>query len=268
MKKSDLSTRRFPPCQPPAADPAIAAALVPQRRVSLLRLLLLAWIAGLALLATPLFAVSPQGLDIVLKGIGAPAAPHMLPGSDVLIFSYRQDRSARSVAARFDHEGYRILHQFSRNELGVFVLDYPVPEGVREIRYRIVVDGLWMSDPSNPRVQTDELGMEFSLFTLDREPPRAVANPRFEKDGTITFMFRGPPSRRVSIVGDWNGWDPFLDYMTETDRGVYRISLRMRPGRHWYYFVTEGRRVLDVSNPATGTDPEGAAVSYFSFPPG
>jgi hypothetical protein len=65
----------------------------------------------------------------------------------------------RSVAVRFAHESYRVLHQFSRNEFGVFLLDYPVPPGVRDMRYRICVDGLWMSDPSNPRVQTDELGV-------------------------------------------------------------------------------------------------------------
>jgi len=269
VKKSDLSTQRFTPgprgdAPAPALDPAVSAALVPLRKVSLLRLLLLACAAGIVLLAPPLFAVSPQGLDVLIKGIAAPAAPRMV--DDILILSYRQDRPARSVAARFAHEDYRILHPFARNEFGVFVLDYPVPAGRRDIRYRIGVDGLWMSDPSNPMVQTDELGIEFSLVTLDREPPRSIANPRFDPGGVITFLFRGTPSRRVSIAGDWNGWDPFVEYLAEEEPGMYRISLRMLPGRHWYYFIFEGRRVLDVSNPATGSDPDGGLVSSFSAP--
>jgi 1,4-alpha-glucan branching enzyme len=70
----------------------------------------------------------------------------------------------------------------------------------------------------------------------------------------------------VSIVGDWNGWDPFVDHLRETEPGRYSISLRVRPGRHWYYFLADGQRVLDVANPATGRDPEGRQVSYFSLP--
>jgi hypothetical protein len=170
------------------------------------------------------------------------------------------------VALRFAHENYGVLHEFSRNEFGVFVLDYPVPPGHRSLRYRICVDGLWMSDPSNPRVQTDELGVEFSLVTLEREPPRPLANPEVGAGGQVTFVFRGRPSGRVSIVGDWNGWDPFVDHLRETEPGRYSISLRVRPGRHWYYFLADGQRVLDVANPATGRDPEGRQVSYFSLP--
>ena len=266
MKKHEPSADRLTPPsrgEAPAHGQAGPTSPVPQRRISLVRLLLLSSVLGLAALAGPVFGLSPQGLDVEIKGIAAPTAPYVIPGSDVLILSFRQEAPARSVVARFSHEGYARVHEFAKNEYGVFVLDYPVPEGRREFRYRIAVDGLWMSDPENPRVETDALGTEFSLFTLEREPPRTIVNPRREADGRLTFTFRGSPSRRVSIAGDWNGWDPFVDYLAESDPGVYRISLRMRPGRHYYYFVTDGRRVLDAYNPATGTDPDGAPVSSF-----
>jgi len=254
----------LPRALPPAGTPPALPALVPQRRVSLIRCLLLACLVGFACLASPLYAANPQSLDVLIKGINAPQPPQMV--DDVLILSFRQERPARSVAARFAHENYGVLHPFSRNEYGVFVLDYPVPAGVREIRYRIAVDGLWMSDPSNPRVETDPLGTEFSLVVLEREPARSILNPQAEPRGAVSFTFRGSPSRRVAIAGDWNGWDPFMDFLTETESGVYRISLRVRPGRHWYYFVSDGRRMLDMYNPATGVDPDGNAVSYFSLP--
>ena len=54
------------------------------------------------------------------------------------------------------------------NERGVFVLDYPVPEGVREIHYRIVVDGLWMPDPANPVTEPDGAGALLSVYTLEK----------------------------------------------------------------------------------------------------
>jgi hypothetical protein len=57
-----------------------------------------------------------------------------------------------------------------------------------------------------------------------------------------------------------------MDFLTETESGVYRISLRVLPGRHWYYFASDGQRFLDMSNPAMGVDPDGKSVSYFSLP--
>lgn len=268
MKSTHPSIDRIPPSrsQPGHDCPAPHAPLVPPRRFSLLRLLLLAAAAGMVLLAQPLFAAAPQTLDVHLKGITAAGRPRMI--DDILVLTFQETppegaAPVRSVAARFQHEGWASVHQFSRNENGVFVLDYPVPEGVRQLRYRIGVDGLWTSDPANPVVETDSLGVECSLFTLEREPPRSIINPRREADGRLTFTFRGPGTRRVSLVGDWNAWDPFADYLVEIEPGVFRTSLRIRPGRHFYYFLADGRRVLDASNPATGSDPDGAMVSEF-----
>jgi hypothetical protein len=209
------------------------------------------------------FAASPRALLIVLQGIDAPQPPRLV--GDTLVLSVKPQRPARMVGARFETEGWRILHRFELNDNGVFVMDYPVPEGVREIRYRIVVDGLWMSDPENPQVTEDDAGNELSVFTLDAEPLRPVFNPRLEGDGSITFTFKGAPGRRVSIVGDFNNWDPFMEPMRETADGTYSITVRLPAGRHWYYFFTDGRRVLDPYNPESGVDPDGLRVSSFSL---
>ena len=189
-----------------------------------------------------------EGEEPQTRGNGAPAEP------------------ARFVGARFAHESYRLLHLYSLNEHGIFVLDYPVPEGLRELRYRIVVDGLWMAYPSNPASLRDAQGDEFSLFTLQREPPRLISNPKPESKERFTFTFRGAPGKRISIAGDFNNWDPFMDYMAETEPGLYRITLRIGPGNHFYCFVSEGRRILDQYNPETGVNQDGDIVSYFSMP--
>ena len=210
------------------------------------------------------FAVNPQTLDIAVRSLAAAQAPRMV--GDVLLLTLKPGTPTRFVGARFAHESWKILHPYAVNENGVFVLDYPVPEGVREIRYKIVVDGLWIADPTNPAVETDALGNELSVFTLEKEPVRLILNPRREADGGITFVFRGAPGRRVSIAGDFNFWDPFIDIMAEPSPGTYRITLRVPAGQHWYYFFTDGRQVLDRLNPETGVDPDGNTVSYFSSP--
>jgi len=209
-------------------------------------------------------AANPLDLDIALKGIRSSQPPRMV--QDELVLSLKPSHPVRFVGARFAHESWKVLHAYSLNDKGVFVLDYPVPDGVREIRYRIVVDGLWMPDPSNPQTDVDPDGITFSVFTLDHEVPRPILNPTPQADGDITFVFHGTPGKQVALVGDFNNWDPFMDLLQETAPGSYSITLRVPAGEHWYYFFTEGRRVLDRFNAQRGVDPDGMSVSSFTFP--
>jgi len=239
---------------------------IPRRkRVSLLRCLLLAcMVAGAAARA---FAAQPLTLDLSLNGLMEAQPPHLV--DDVLILSYKPARGtdARFVGARFETEDYAVLHSFSRNRYGVFVLDFELPENVRQVRYRMVVDGQWLSDPTNLQAETDDQGNLISLFTVEKEPVRPVLNPRRDADGSVTFVFHGQPGRRVTIQGDFNNWDPFTSQLVETTPGVYRITLRLLPGGHWYRFFTDGRRLLDTHNSDTARDPDGQPVSYFEVYP-
>jgi 1,4-alpha-glucan branching enzyme len=209
------------------------------------------------------FAASAVSVDIAVKSLSTAQPPHMV--NDVLVLSYAASPPPRFVGVRFAHESWKVLHAYTMNENKVYALDYVVPEGVSEIRYRIEVDGLWMPDPANPNTATDVLGTRFSVYTLEKESVRPTVNPRVQGDGLLTFVFRGAANRRVSLEGDFNNWDPFMTSLEETTPGTYRVTLRVPRGPHWYIFFTDGRRVLDRFNPETGVDPEGNAVSYFLF---
>jgi hypothetical protein len=228
-------------------------------KVTLMRCLMLTFLLAPA---ASIFSISPQTLDMTVQGIKAEREPAMV--GDVLILTLRPDHPCHFVGARFQHEGWKVLHPYNRNGNGIYVLDFPVPEGVRDVGYRVVVDGQWMADPTNPRSVTDAAGVECSLFTLEREPARPVVSPRREADGSVTFTFTGTPARRVTLVGDFNNWDPVMDALDETAPGTYAITMRLPPGPHWYYFSTEGRVLLDRYNAAAGLDPDGLRVSYLS----
>jgi len=68
-----------------------------------------------------------------------------------VIFTYQATEPPRIVSAVFDHENFRRRHVFLRNPQGIFFLVYDLPENTTELRYRLVVDGLWQTDPGNPQ---------------------------------------------------------------------------------------------------------------------
>lgn len=232
------------------------------RRMSLARRLALILLVASAAVAS---AASPTALDVNIRTIRTMQAPRLV--GDTLVLTYWSRQPARFVGARFFHEGGSILHVYSVNENGVFVLDYPLPVGLQRISYRVVVDGLWMVDPSNPLRQIDERGDEVSVVDVVTEPQRSIVNPEI-KAGRATFVFHGTPGSRVSLVGDFNGWDPFEpDYLMEEVRpGQFTISIPVRSGRHYYAYFAEGRKMLDEWNSETGVDPDGRRVNSFVVP--
>lgn len=237
------------------------------RRMSLARRLALILLAAPAASSS---AASQTALDVDIRTIRTMQAPHLV--GDTLVLSYRAREPVRFVGARFQHERWAVLHVYAVNEHGVFVLDYPVPEAAIEagcrIVYRIVVDGLTMSDPSNPLREIDDRGVEVSVYEIASAITRSVANPQL-KGGTATFVYRGSPGSRVVLVGDFNAWDPFADgyLMREVRPGEYSLTIeKPRAGRHYYAYFVDGRKVLDAANSETGVDPDGRRVSTFSVP--
>ena len=57
---------------------------------------------------------------------------------------------------------------------------------------------------------------------------------------TVQFVFRGPDARRVSVVGDFTGWDAGTLVMTrDSGSGLWSASMALPPGRHVYAFLMD-----------------------------
>ena len=220
---------------------------------------------ALLLLAGPVFCLDGHLMEVRIRGIEQAGPPQYLDRQ--VLLSYKADKPVRLVGARFAHEDYRIFHVYFRNQNDVFLLLLDVPEQVAELRYRLVVDGLWTNDPYNPRFEKDAFGRVFSLFDLGERPARAPVSPEIHREGSVTFFFQTLADRAVSVAGDFNNWDPFWNRMREIEPGTYRLTVRMPPGQHFYYYIVNGRRVLDPINQETARDYEGFRVSTFFLPP-
>ena len=238
------------------------------RRMSLARRLALILLVASAAGAS---AASPTALDVNIRTTRTMQAPRLV--GDTLILTYWSRVPVRFVGARFREDLNAVLHVYSVNEHGVFVLDYPLPEdadraGYR-LEYRIVVDGLMMPDPSNPVREIDEQGVEWSVYKIESDLERSVVSPEV-RAGRATFVYRGTPGTRVSLVGDFNGWDPFAPgYLMIEDPnrpGEFTATVEVRSGRHYYAYFVGGRKVLDEANGETSFDRDGRRVSTFTVP--
>ena len=55
----------------------------------------------------------------------------------------------------------------------------------------------------------------------------------------VPFVVSLPNATRVSLVGDFNGWDPAATPLTAVGSGAWAVTVRLTPGRHAYGFVVD-----------------------------
>jgi len=208
-------------------------------------------------------------IHLEIKKLKEAKTPYFLAGN--LILTYESDRPARFVGAAFKHEMRTdvVLHPYVRNEHGIFVLVYPIDRDieVETLQYRIIVDGLWMPDPLNPKIERDRNSIPLSVISIPKRLTETTSSPTVLPNGKVKFLYKGPENRSVYILGDFNNWDPFMHKLHKTEEpGTYTIELRLLPGDHYYYFLSNGLRVLDPLNPERAVDYEGFDVSRFTVP--
>ncbi|MDR1970985.1 MAG: isoamylase [Treponema sp.] len=143
---------------------------------------------------------------------------------------------------------------------GLLFFVYQAPEGEQEIEYRLIIDGLWTTDPANPQSRRDRAtGLTNSLVILPqvKKEPALHENPK----GVLQFSFKGPPGETVTVAGSFNGWDPFMYELREYPEGIYTLSLPLPPGTYQYLFFHRGERFLDPYNFRRAYTREGDAAS-------
>ena len=179
-----------------------------------------------------------------------------------VIFTAAAD--ARHTAIAFEHENYTQMHSFKRlirkgadgkaekdangKEIPP-VLFYiaEVPPDHSELRYRMVIDGLWTTDPLNANVAYDyDNGMNVSTLAVQKYEIFKTEN--VVNKGQVRFTYEGTPGEEIRLAGTFNNWDPFMYDMEETSPGKYELLLPL-PAGTWYYAYFDGTtQVPDGTN--------------------
>jgi hypothetical protein len=218
-----------------------------------------------------------------LLSLNSPGTPVIYNG--FIIFT--ADSSLRRVGVAFSHENFANVYWFKRlilfedpllvtippgqkvpdpyRDSGIQFHVYEIPEHLTELEYRLVINGLWTTDPNNTLTRRDHIsGLTLSVLRL---PPRPLKpNPLNGLPEGLTFTFNGPPGEVVTIAGSFNGWDPFMYEMKEYPSGVYTLTIPLQSGRYQYVFFCQGKRVVDVYNPNRSYARDGSAASEIEVP--
>jgi glycosidase len=64
----------------------------------------------------------------------------------------------------------------------------------------------------------------------------------------VQLSFKGKPSDRVFVKGDFNSWNDKSTPLTENSDNIYRTTLMLEPGEYSYQLVVNGNSILDPQN--------------------
>jgi enterochelin esterase family protein len=77
-------------------------------------------------------------------------------------------------------------------------------------------------------------------------PPAPLISPDVHADGSVTFRFRAPNAKEVSLARE--GAEP--QAMVQNDQAIWSLTTApLAPDYYSYSFVADGVRLIDPSNP-------------------
>ncbi|MDR3167665.1 MAG: glycogen-binding domain-containing protein [Treponema sp.] len=209
---------------------------------------------------------SYQFIDHLLN-LSGPGKPDVY--EDKVIFT--ASSYYRRVGIAFAHEGFARVYWFEKlliprndetppesqnnkrvdpyRDSGLLFFIYDRPENMQELRYRMVIDGLWTTDPLNPlRITDPATGLTHSLVSVSSQAPSPATGLAGSPPGTLQVSYTAPPGERITLAGSFNGWDPFMYELRETKPGFYSLTLLLPPGVYQYVLFYRGERILDPNN--------------------
>lgn len=226
----------------------------------------------LYILISPVFAttqIDPFVKESLVAQIEQAREPRIIDKYAV----FTADGSARFTGIVFDYENYRTIHPFSRivnrtddgrelNSVLFYIVE--LPEHISAIKYRIIVDGLWTTDPMNTlKVFDSQAGIYLSSLTFS---PRKEFKTATVPGNMTHFVYEGLPGQTLRLAGSFNGWDSFMYEMRETSPGIYQIDIPLPPGTYFYAFFSGTNQFGDAKNPDRRYTADGKTASVITVP--
>jgi len=232
-----------------------------------------------------IWAVDTESYQFIdhLRALSMPGMPEIY--EDAVLFT--APSSFRRIGISFAYEGYAKVHWFRQllvprdpaelaaagknrynqdplKDSGIMFHLQLIPENLKNMDYRMIIDGLWTADPLNPLTVSGSSGVLESRVPL---PVKSTAQrPGGTMPGSYRFSLRAPPGEYITLGGSFNNWDPFMYELRELSPGSYSLTLPLPPGSYQYVFFSRGEQFPDPVNPRKLYTREGRIVSELIIP--
>lgn len=196
-----------------------------------------------------------------------PKAPFEQDG--LIVFSAQE--GPHYVGIAFDFENFQKIHPFQKriilDEDGekdrawyFYILEeYPKTD---KILYRLIIDGLWTTDPMNPKQHYDETtGIRLSQIDVRREYEIATSVKTSSNGKSVHFVYKGKSGQNVRVAGTFSNWDSWIYRLAETSHGFYELTLPMNEGTYYYVYCIGTKEFPDLTNHERAIKDGGKAVS-------
>ncbi len=199
-----------------------------------------------------------------ISGVGAP-----YESDNSVVFTAKADSRFTGIA--FSFEGYKTIHPFRirktrdadgkvTDSLMFYILDRP--KHIQSVSYRLIVDGLWTTDPLNPDKYYDEnTGILLSRFTFSTTTPPETA---VTKENAVRFIYKGTTGQNIYLAGTFTNWDPWIYEMRETAPGFYELNLPLPAGTYYYTYYSGMKALTDRTNPHKAYTADGRVASVIT----
>ncbi|MCP4131637.1 MAG: hypothetical protein GY754_11720 [bacterium] len=201
-------------------------------------------------------AQSPQKMKMIMIDNLSSSKSIIVRG---MLFTYK-NREAGNVHISGSFSQWK-KNKMSRNKNGIWYYFLKEYDGNRRIEYKFNVDGIWVMDPNNFDNMDDGSGSFVSVTETIKSSEGKQVTFRVVEKNLVEFRTYRPKARFISIVGDFNNWNPENDLLKKGTDGIWRLRKRISSGTYRYKFIIDGKWVSDLYNNNSGSDSTGDICS-------
>ncbi|MCX6281221.1 MAG: hypothetical protein NTU51_04605 [Bacteroidetes bacterium] len=150
---------------------------------------------------------------------------------DTMLFILKGNSAINQVNVAGNFNAWNRSELSMKKIKGGWQLPYVLAPGNYE--YKFILDGRWITDPDNP--YTTGKGADCNSFITIKP------NHLFKLEG-----YAG--SRKVILTGSFNGWKEDGYEMKINEDGTWIFPIYLKPGKHTYKFIVDGKWIVDPAN--------------------
>ena len=97
-----------------------------------------------------------------------------------------------------------------------------------------------------------------SVSALHRYSAKRISKP-------VNFICTAPGATQVSVIGEFNGWNPEANPMKRQPDGAWAVQVPLSHGHHQYLFYVDGEAFLDPRAQGVTRTAQGERVSLLAI---